>query len=180
MQKVRIMTAGVWLACFSAQVCAAPAIGSSRATSPLVEFAAMAAKAPVKVGALMIDAPWARATPPGATVAGGFMRITNEGSAPDRLLGGQAAIADHVEIHETTMVDNVMRMRQVEGLEIKPGQTLELKPGSYHVMFVGLKEPLKQGSQVKATLDFEKAGKIEIEFDVVAVGAGAPEGVHMH
>jgi copper(I)-binding protein len=146
-----------------------------------VEFAAMAAKAPVKVGTLVIDAPWARATPPGVTVGGGFLRITNEGSEPDRLLGGQAAFADHVEIHETSMVDAVMRMRQLtEGLEIKPGQTVEFKPGSYHVMFVGVKEPLKQGSQVKVTFDFEKAGKVEIEFDVVGVGAGAPQGMHMH
>ncbi|MGP0061406.1 MAG: copper chaperone PCu(A)C [Beijerinckiaceae bacterium] len=181
MQSVRVLTAGLCLAYFSAQVYAAPTIGSSRAAPSIIASVAMAANAPVKIGSLVIDALWARATPPGTTVAGGFLRITNEGSEPDRLLGGQAAFADHVEIHETSMVDDVMRMRQLtEGLEIKPGQTVEFKPGSYHVMFVGVKEPLKQGSRAKATLDFEKAGKVEVEFDVVGVGAGAPQGVHMH
>ncbi|MGO9026477.1 MAG: copper chaperone PCu(A)C [Beijerinckiaceae bacterium] len=96
-------------------------------------------------------------------VAGGYLRITNEGSEPDRVLGSRAAFADHVEIHETSMADNVVRMRQLsEGPEIKSGQTVELRPCSHHVMFVGVKEPLKQGSHVKANFDF----------DIVAVGAG--------
>ena len=181
MQTVRVLTAGLCLACLSAQVYAAPAIGPFRAAPSIIASVATATNAPVKIGSLVIDGPWVRATPPGTLVAGGFLRITNEGSESDRLVGIQAVFADHVEIHETSMVDDVMRMRQLtEGLEIKPGQTVEFKPGSYHVMFVGVKEPLKQGSRAKATLDFEKAGKVEIEFDVVGVGAGAPQGMHRH
>src|SRR5262249_207740 len=66
-------------------------------------------------------------------------------------------------------------MRPVEGgLEIKPGETIELKPGSLHAMLVGLKQPLQKGQTVKGTLEFEKAGKVDIEYAVEALGATAP------
>ncbi len=71
-----------------------------------------------------------------------------------------------------SMENGVMKMRPVEGgIEIKPGETVEFKPESYHVMFVGLKEPLVQGHRVKATLDFAKAGKVAVEFVVESIGA---------
>src|SRR3990172_8457776 len=93
------------------------------------------------LGPLHIAHPWARATPKGASVAGGYMKITNKGAAPDRLVGGSAGFAGRFELHEMTMEQGVMKMRPLAaGLEIKPGQTVELKPGSYHVMFMGLKE----------------------------------------
>lgn len=144
-----------------------------------IVLAAERSNAPVKVGSLLVEVPWMRATPPGAAVAGGYLRITNQGQEADRFLGGEAAFADHVEIHQMRMVDNVMEMRQLtEGVGIKPGETVELRPGAYHLMFVGMKGPLKQGTRVKATLAFEKAGKIEVEFDVVGIGAGPPQESH--
>ena len=74
-----------------------------------------------------------------------------------------------------TMEQGVMKMREVkDGLEIKPGETVELKPGGYHVMFVDLKQPLKQGDKVKVTLTFAKAGTIDLEYPVEAMGASAP------
>jgi hypothetical protein len=125
-----------------------------------------------KVGTLVIDHPWARATPGGAQVGGGFMIIKNTGTEPDRLIGLASDVAMRGEVHEMTMVDNVMKMRQVEGgLEIPAGGTVELKPGSFHVMFMGLKAPLKEGEPFKGTLTFEKAGAIEVEFKVEKVGA---------
>jgi copper(I)-binding protein len=133
------------------------------------------------LGPLHIANPWARATPKGAAVAGGYMTITNKGTAPDRLLGGSASIAGRFEIHEMTMDQGVMRMRPLTaGLEIRPGQTVELKPGSFHVMFMDLKSPLEKGQRVKGTLEFEKAGKIEVEYTVEAIGAGAPASPHGH
>jgi copper(I)-binding protein len=80
-----------------------------------------------------------------------------------------------------TMSDGVMKMRKMEhGLEIKPGQTVELKPGGYHLMFTGLREGLKQGQTLKGTLQFEKAGSIEVEFHVAPIGAkGGEVGGHM-
>jgi periplasmic copper chaperone A len=126
----------------------------------------------VTAGGVKISAPWARATPKGAAVGAGYMTITNNGSAPDRLVGGASEVSRGVEIHEMTMDNGVMRMRPIsKGLEIKLGQTVELKPGGNHVMFVGLKKPFAQGEHVKATLAFEKAGKVDVEFPVESIGA---------
>lgn len=125
-----------------------------------------------KAGELLIDHPWTRATPKGAAVAGGYAKITNHGSEADRLVGGSAAPAANFEIHEMSVENNIMKMRQLtDGLEIKPGETVELKPGSYHLMMMGLKEPLKEGEKVKGTLIFEKTGTVEVEYKVEAMGA---------
>jgi copper(I)-binding protein len=134
-----------------------------------------AAPAEYKLGTLLIKAPWMRATPKGAKVAGGYLLVTNSGNAPDRLLTVESDIATTVDVHQMTMVNGVMNMRPVEQpLEIAPGATLELKPGGYHVMFSGLKGGVKEGDKVKATLAFEKAGKIEIEFIAGGIGASGP------
>lgn len=139
---------------------------------------------PVKAGSLVIDRAWARATPAGASVAAGYLRITNDGKEADRLMGGEASFAGRLEVHEMSMANNVMHMRQLtEGLEIKPGQSVELKPGGFHLMFVGVKGRLLQGSHVKATLQFEKAGKVEVDFDVQPIGAMMPPAApaqHVH
>lgn len=124
------------------------------------------------VGSLHIGHPWSRATPKGAAIGAGYLKITNNGTAPDRLLGGSSEAAKSFELHVMSMENGVMKMRPVEGgIEIKPGETVEFKPESYHVMFVGLKEPLVQGHRVKATLDFAKAGKVAVEFVVESIGA---------
>ena len=138
------------------------------------------AAADVTAGSLKIFAPWARATPKGASVGGGYLSITNNGNTPDRLLGGSTAVSNGFEIHSMTMDNGVMKMRPVSGgLEIKPGQTIELKPGGYHVMFVGLKHGLRQGDHVKATLNFEKAGKVDVNFTVESIGATHGGGMQM-
>lgn len=129
----------------------------------------------VTAGSLKITAPWARATPKGAPVGGGYMKITNTGSAPDRLVSGATNISNRFEIHEMSMDNGVMKMRAVDkGVVIKPGQTVEFKPGGYHVMFIGLKKGLEKGQHVKATLQFEKAGKVEVDFTVEGIGAQSP------
>lgn len=131
-----------------------------------------------KVGSIEIKHPWARATPKGATVAGGYLKLINTGTTPDRLIGGTNAASEKFEIHEMKMEGDVMKMRPLpSGLEIKPGQTVELKPGSYHLMFVGLKQPLEKDRRVKGTLQFEKAGAVEVEYAVEAIG-GTPSEDH--
>jgi hypothetical protein len=131
-----------------------------------------------RLGALVIEAPWARATPGGAKVAGGFMRITNSGTAPDRLVGGAFSAAARVEVHEMAVADGVMKMRELAaGLEIRPGETVELKPGGYHVMFMDLARQLKAGESVAGTLVFEKAGRIDVVFTVAPIGARGPRGM---
>jgi copper(I)-binding protein len=125
-----------------------------------------------KVGSLNIADPWSRATPKGATVGAGYMKITNTGTTPDRLISGSADVAPTFEVHEMTMDNGVAKMRPIKGgLEIKPGETIELKPGSFHVMFVGLKKPLTAGDHIKAALLFEKAGTVNVEYDVRAMAA---------
>jgi len=136
------------------------------------------------LGDIRIEHPWSRATPGGAKVAGGFMKITNNGKVIDRLIGGTFIAAGQFEVHETQMQDSVMRMRRLEkGLEIPPGATVELRPGSYHVMFIGLQAGLKEGERVKGTLEFEKAGKVEVEYKIEALGsnpAGGKAGAGPH
>lgn len=127
-----------------------------------------------KIGAIEIEHPWARATPKGASLGGGYVKLTNTGKEPDRLIGGSIPIAARFEIHQMSMTNGVMQMRPVTGgLEIKPGESLELKPGSYHLMFLDLKAPLVAKQPLKGTLAFEKAGTVEIEYTVVPVG-GTP------
>ena len=132
-----------------------------------------------KIGSLVVSHPWSRATPKSATVAGGYLKITNAGSTPDRLIGGSAEVAGKFEVHEMSMDGGVMKMRELKnGLEIPPGATVELKPGSYHIMMMSLSRPLAKGDRVKGSLTFEKAGKVDVEFAVEAMG-GAP-AAHGH
>jgi len=124
------------------------------------------------VGSLKIGHPWARATPPSAKVGGGYLKIENSGTVPDRLLGGTTEAAARLEIHESTFTDGIARMReQTDGVAVEPGETVELRPNAIHLMLVDLKGPLKQGDKVKATLRFEKAGSVEVEFQVQGIGA---------
>jgi hypothetical protein len=135
-----------------------------------------------KAGPIRIDAPWMRATPTGAQVAGGYMKIRNTGKEADRLIGGSSPVAGKFEVHEMSMVGDVMKMRELpDGLEVKSGKSVELKPGSYHVMLMDLKQPLKEGDTVKGTLVFEKAGTVNVEFTVRGMGSkgGGKEG-HDH
>jgi copper(I)-binding protein len=127
------------------------------------------------VGAIEIANPWARATPKSAPVGGAYMTITNKGAEADRLMGASTPLASKAEVHQMTMDKGVMAMRPVQGgLEIKPGQTVVLKPESFHLMLTGLKQPMTQGDHVKATLDFAKAGKLDLEFVVESMGAQGP------
>ena len=124
-----------------------------------------------KVGDLTIGHPWTRATPGGAKIGGGYLSMTNEGKTPDRLTGVSLSAAGHGEIHEMKMDGGVMTMRPLAGgIEIKPGETAKLAPGGYHAMFMDLKEPLKEGTLVKGQLQFEKAGKVDVEFKVESIG----------
>jgi periplasmic copper chaperone A len=148
-------------------------------------FAALAACLPaspvraddVKAGDLVISQAWSRATPGGAKVGGGYLTVENKGSTPDRLIGGSADIAGKVQVHEMSMNNGVMTMRPVAGgLVIEPGKTVKLTPGGYHLMLLDLKGPLKQGEKLPITLEFEKAGKVSVTFDVGGIGAMGPAG----
>lgn len=141
--------------------------------TPLLSGTALAED--FKAGSLTIGQPWSRATPNGAKVAGGYLTVTNAGTEPDSLTGGTFDAAGAVEIHVMSMEGGVMKMAPVEGgLTIKPGETVTLKPGGYHLMFMGLKAPLKKGETVKGTLTFAKAGTVPVTYAVETLAAKAP------
>jgi hypothetical protein len=129
----------------------------------------------IKAGDLVIMQAWSRATPGGAKIGGGYLTIENKGSTPDRLLGGSSAVASKVAVHEMAVNNGVMTMRPLDkGLTIAPGQTVKLAPGGYHLMMFDLKSPFKAGEKVPVTLDFEKAGRVTVTFDVEGIGAQGP------
>ena len=125
---------------------------------------------------LVIDNAWTRATPEGAKNGAGYLTITNKGKETDRLTGGTFPDADEVQVHEMKMDGDRMSMREMkDGLEIKPGDTVTLSPGGYHLMFVGLKKPIVKGSDVKGSLSFAKAGNVDVDFKVEGIGTMKPE-----
>ncbi len=138
------------------------------ATLALATFATLAHE--FKAGAITIGHPYARATAAGQPTGGGFMRLVN-GGGNDKLLSVSAEISKAVELHEMKMEGDVMKMRQVDGVELPASTTVELKPGGYHVMFIGLKAPLKEGDSFPVKLKFEKAGEVSVEVKVEALGA---------
>ncbi|MVA99329.1 copper chaperone PCu(A)C [Nitratireductor sp. CAU 1489] len=142
-------------------------------------FSLMASEA--KIGDIVVDHGWSRATPAGAKVAGGFVVIHNQGSADDRLIAVETGIAERGEIHEMSVDDKgVMTMRPLaDGLVIPAGETVELKPGSFHIMFIGLNAQPDEGESFPARLIFEKAGAAELMFEVTGMG-GSHEGHKGH
>jgi copper(I)-binding protein len=139
-------------------------------------FVAPAPAEEIKAGDLVIAQAWSRATPGGAKVGGGYLTIENKGSAPDRLVGAKTDVAGKIEVHGMSMSNGVMTMRPIEGgLTIEPGKTVKLAPGGYHFMLLDLKQPLKQGEAVQATLEFEKAGNVSVSFKIQGIGAQGPD-----
>ena len=133
---------------------------------------------------IRVSNPFVRATPPGAKVAGAFMTIKNQGTATDRLVSASSPVAGLVEIHEMAMEGGMMKMRALKGIDLKPGATVELQPGGYHVMLMDLKEPLPKDSTVPLTLTFKDAkgveSKLELKVPVLAAApAGASQPMHM-
>ncbi len=130
-----------------------------------------------KVGAIAIVQPYTRATAPGQRVGGGFAKLDNRGS-DDRLVSATSDVAGSVEMHSMSMDGDVMRMRQLEAIELPAGQTVELKPGGLHFMFMGLKAPLKAGDSFALRLKFEKAGEVTVQVRVDPPGMdNMPKGM---
>jgi copper(I)-binding protein len=130
---------------------------------------------------LRIEHPSARATPPGARSGGAYFTVRNGGGVADRLVRVASPVAAAVELHSMTMDGNMMRMRQVAGIDIAAGATLTLASGGYHVMLIDLRQPLKIGDKIPLTLNFDKSGAIDIVATVeAAAGAAAPAGAAGH
>jgi copper(I)-binding protein len=128
-----------------------------------------------RAGSLSIQHPWSRETATGQAVGGGFLTITNRGAAEDRLISGSSPVAAEVQLHNMIVDNGVMRMRQVEGGIAVPAKgSLQLRPGSYHIMFMGLKRQLRQGERFPVTLRFQRAGSVTVQFAVQPVTSTGP------
>jgi len=151
------------------------------ATALALALAATAATAQVSTPVTVKDA-WVRATVPGQPATGAFMTLHAQGDA--RLVSAQSGVAAATEIHEMAMQDDVMKMRQIDGLALPAGQDVPLTPGGYHLMLLELKQPIKAGDQVPISLVFESGGKrqtVEIQAIAKPLSAGMePSGHGMH
>lgn len=137
-----------------------------------LSVAALAAHAhSFKLGELTIGHPYARSTAPGQPTGGAYLSIRNAGAAADKLVSATADVSASVELHEMKMEGNVMRMREVTGVDVPAGKAVELKPGGLHIMLMGLKAPLKQGDKFPLKLKFEKAGEVTVTVNVEGPGA---------
>jgi periplasmic copper chaperone A len=121
---------------------------------------------------IVVEDPYARATPAGAMSGVVYMTLDNKTNAADRLIRASSNVAAQVQIHEMSMVNGVMQMRQlVDGLPVPAGESVVLKPGGYHVMLIGLKKQLAAGETLPLTLTFEKAGNISVTVPIKAMGS---------
>jgi copper(I)-binding protein len=120
---------------------------------------------------IVVDHPWARATPAGAKTGAAYMTLINNGSSGDRLVGATTPVADAVQFHSVSEENGVSRMREMRAVDVAPGGKVTFSPGGMHVMMVGLKQPLKEGQSFPLALSFEKAGKVDVMVSVAKVGA---------
>lgn len=132
------------------------------------------------LGAIGIAHPFSVSTPPGATTGAGYIKeLSNKGTTDDRLVGASSAAAERVEMHSMSMDGDVMRMRQIVAIVIPAGGHVDMAPGNgYHLMLVGIRQPLKVGDKVPLKLTFEKAGTVDVE--LLVQERGAPGETHMH
>ena len=145
----------------------------SRFSSALLTLLLLTAPLPAyeeKSEHLTISHPWTRATAPSQKVGAVFMAITTNGATKDRLIGARSPDAEIVEIHGHSMDNGVMRMRPVDGVVIPAEGEAVLEPGGLHIMLINLKAPLLEETVIPLTLEFEKAGTVEIEVVVEAAG----------
>ena len=141
-----------------------------------------ASAAAVTIGEIEVSGPFSRATLPNAPVAGGFFTLTNKGAVDDRLISASSPAAGEVQLHEMSMENDIMKMRELpDGIVVPAGQTVTLQPGGLHLMFMKLAGPLVEGTTVPVALTFEKAGTVTVDLAVAGVGADEPAAAHdMH
>lgn len=147
----------------------------------LTALAGVAGAADFKAGDIVVSEPWARASASKAMKAGAaFVTLSNHGGKMDRLVAAASPVAMKTELHTHLMDGGVMRMRQVDAIEVHPGTPTVLQPGGLHIMFMGLRAPLKEGQKIPVTLTFEQAGQVVISATVLAPGAKGLDGMGHH
>jgi periplasmic copper chaperone A len=120
---------------------------------------------------IVVEQPFARATPKGAMTGAAYMTLLNNGASAERLVGATTPVADKVQFHQASEENGVSRMREVPSVDLEPGAKVSFKPGDMHMMIVGLKQPLVQGQTLSLALQFEKAGNVEVTVPIQGIGA---------
>jgi copper(I)-binding protein len=158
----------------------AGSIGSGSMLARFSMIVVLALLAPAALAAdIAIEQPWARATPGRAPTGAAYLTLVNQGRETDRLVGVASPAAARAELHGTSQGESghaghVMEMRPLADIELKPGQRVVLRPNALHVMLVSLKAPLKEGTSVRLTLRFARAGEIAVDVPVGKAGAMGP------
>ena len=120
---------------------------------------------------ITVEKAWARATTSAAATGVVYLSLADTGPAADRLVGVATPVASHADMHIMVMEGNVMQMRPVDAVDVKPGERIQFKPSGLHIMLTDLKQKLTRGERFPVTLDFEKAGKVDVEVLVLPIGA---------
>lgn len=120
---------------------------------------------------ITVEKAWARATTSAAATGVVYLSLADTGPAADRLIGVATPVAGHAGMHIMVMEGNVMQMRPVDAVDVKPGERIQFKPSGLHIMLTDLKQPLTRGERFPVTLEFEKAGKVDVEVLVLPIGA---------
>jgi periplasmic copper chaperone A len=138
--------------------------------------AALLVTATTALAQVKVEGAWARPTVQGQQGGGGFMTLA--AVKDDKLVGGSTPVAQRFELHTMAMKGDVMEMREIAAIDLPAGKKVEFKPGGLHVMFIGLKAPLKIGDKVPVTLKFEKAGEVKVDFEIRSRPQAAAEHKH--
>lgn len=123
---------------------------------------------------VVVERPWARATPGGAKTGAAYLTLINNGESKDQLLGATTPVADKVQFHSTTDENGMSRMREIPVIDLAPHGRTTFNPGGMHIVLVDLKQPLKEGQTFSLTLSFARAGKVDVAVPVAKVGAMRP------
>ena len=138
--------------------------------------AILALASPGQASGIMVTKAFARASAsPSATSGAAYISLMNHGPVDDRLLSVATPAAKTAEIHKSEIVDGVMKMDPVGALDLPSHGMLEMKPGGYHIMLMGLTQPLKKGEEIEMTLTFEKAGEVKVKMPVGGVASGGTD-----
>jgi periplasmic copper chaperone A len=155
-----------------------PPIARSLLAVGILAAIAPAALAQQSNAGVTVSDAWARATASTASTGAAYLTITDHGT-PDRLVSASTPVAATAELHQTTMHDGVMQMRPVDGLPVSAGAPVTLAPGGYHLMLMQLRQPLHAGDSFPLTLNFAKAGAVQVNVAVKSAGAMSTGGMNM-
>jgi periplasmic copper chaperone A len=151
------------------------------ALSLTLGFATEAVAQESRVGELVVEAPWARATASPAMPGAAYLTVANHGTVADTLTAVASPIAERAELHTSQTDGGVTKMRSVAAVEVAPGASVVFAPSGLHIMLHGLEQPLTEGDRFPLALTFENAGSVTVEVVVRPLGAmGSGHGAMSH